>query len=49
VIIAHMPRTARPAQGVYRFHLVNLGNGRRTVFHKDGDHAAFETFSRQAR
>jgi putative transposase len=44
-----MPRTARATQGGFCFYLLNRGNGRRTVFHKDGDDAAFEIFSHQAR
>ena len=36
-----MPRTARAAQGGYCYHVLNRGNARRTVFHKDGDFDAF--------
>jgi len=36
-----MPRGARAAQGGYCYHVLNRGNGRRTVFHKKGDYAAF--------
>ena len=36
-----MPRTARASQGGDCYHGVNRGNGRRTVFHKDGDFHAF--------
>src|SRR5439155_13009534 len=43
-----MPRTARASQGGYCYHVLNRGNGRRTVFHKDGDFAAFVTLLRQA-
>jgi putative transposase len=38
---ASMPRTARASQGGYCYHALNRGNGRRTVFHKDGDFKAF--------
>jgi putative transposase len=36
-----MPRGARDARGGYCYHVLNRGNGRRTVFRKDGDFAAF--------
>ncbi len=36
-----MPRTARASQGGYCYHVLNRGNARRRVFHKDGDYAAF--------
>lgn len=36
-----MPRTARASQGGFCYHVLNRGNGRRTVFHKQGDYAAF--------
>ena len=36
-----MPRAARDALGGYCYHVLNRGNGRRTVFRKDGDFAAF--------
>lgn len=36
-----MPRTARASQGGYCYHVLNRGNARRTVFHKDGDYSAF--------
>jgi putative transposase len=36
-----MPRTARAAVGGLYYHVLNRGNGRRAVFHKDGDFAAF--------
>lgn len=36
-----MPRTARASQGGYCYHVLNRGNGRATVFHKDGDYQAF--------
>ena len=37
-----MPRTARQAPGGMVFHVLNRGVGRRTLFHKDEDFAAFE-------
>jgi putative transposase len=36
-----MPRTARASQGGYCYHVINRGNGRAEVFHKDGDYDAF--------
>ena len=36
-----MPRTARASQGGYCYHVINRGNGRATVFHKDADYASF--------
>jgi putative transposase len=36
-----MPRGARDALGGYCYHVINRGNGRRTVFHKEADFAAF--------
>jgi len=36
-----MPRAARDSLGGYCYHVLNRGNGRRTVFHKEGDYAAF--------
>jgi len=43
-----MPRTARACQGGFCYHVLNRGNARRTVFHKDGDFAAFVKLLRQA-
>jgi putative transposase len=43
-----MPRTARASQGGYCYQVLNRGNGRRTVFHKDGDYAAFLKLLTQA-
>ena len=37
-----MPRTARKTPGGVIFHAINRGVGRRTIFEKDGDYAAFE-------
>ena len=36
-----MPRTARAASGGVCYHVLNRGNGRAEVFHKDEDYAAF--------
>ena len=36
-----MPRTARASVGGLCYHVLNRGNGRTDVFHKDGDFAAF--------
>src|SRR6056297_3402699 len=36
-----MPRTARASAGNVCYHVLNRGNGRQTVFHKDEDYAAF--------
>ncbi|SRR5579871_4149605 len=43
-----MPRNPRASQGGYCYHVLNRGNGRRTVFHKDGDFAAFVKRLRRA-
>lgn len=36
-----MPRTARASVGGICYHVINRGNGRRQVFHQDGDYEAF--------
>jgi putative transposase len=36
-----MPRHPRAAQAGYCYHVLNRGNGRRTIFHKPGDFEAF--------
>ena len=36
-----MARTARASKGNYVYHVLNRGNGRADVFHKDEDFAAF--------
>jgi carbamoyl-phosphate synthase small subunit len=43
-----MPRTARASAGGVCYHVLNRGNGRRTVFHKDGDFATFVRLLREA-
>ena len=37
-----MGRPLRASLGGYVYHVLNRGNGRRTVFFKDGDYLAFE-------
>jgi putative transposase len=37
-----MPRTARAAEAGLIYHVINRGNGRMRLFHKDGDFASFE-------
>jgi putative transposase len=36
-----MPRTARASLGNWCYHVLNRGNARAEVFHKDADYAAF--------
>ena len=36
-----MPRVGRAARGGVVYHVLNRGNGRTELFHKDGDYAAF--------
>ena len=36
-----MPRAARASLGGTCYHVINRGNGRRQVFHKDADYQAF--------
>jgi putative transposase len=43
-----MPRDPRASLGGYCYHVLKRGNGRRTVFHKHGDYAAFIKLLRQA-
>jgi putative transposase len=43
-----MPRTARASVGGICYHVLNRGNGRAEVFHKDEDYAAFLKLLRQA-
>lgn len=35
-----MPRIARALADNCHYHLINVGNGRHEVFHKDGDYRA---------
>ena len=43
-----MLRAARDALGGYCYHVLNRGNARRTVFHKEADFAAFGKLLREA-
>ncbi len=43
-----MPRTARASVGGYAYHVLNRGNARAEVFHKDNDYHAFLKLTRQA-
>ncbi|HUG92922.1 MAG TPA: transposase [Planctomycetaceae bacterium] len=43
-----MPRTARASVGGICYHVLNRGNARAEVFHKDGDYRAFLTLIRDA-
>jgi len=43
-----MPRRPRHAAGQIVYHVLNRGNLRATLFHKDGDYAAFDKILRQA-
>src|SRR2546421_1056738 len=43
-----MSRRLRCALGGYVYHALNRGAGRATLFHKDGDYAAFETVLAEA-
>ena len=36
-----MPRTARTSRANYCYHVLNRGNGRARVFHKQGNYEAF--------
>ena len=37
-----MPRTARAIEAGMIYHVLNRGNGRMRLFHKDGDFHAFD-------
>jgi putative transposase len=43
-----MPRRGRSAPGGRAYHVLNRGNGRRTLFRKEADYAAFERILEQA-
>jgi putative transposase len=43
-----MPRTGRAFVGGVCYHVINRGNGRATVFHKDGDYHASVKLLREA-
>jgi len=42
-----MPRTARASQGGFLYHVLNRGNGRNDVFHKEEDFLAFVNLMRE--
>ncbi len=48
VIMEGMPRTARASVGNAIYHVLNRGNARNEVFHKDGDYGAFLKLLTQA-
>ena len=48
-MLGDMPRTARATVGGLVYHVLNLGNARLPVFHKDADYDAFVTLLAQAR
>ena len=43
-----MPRTARASVGNVCYHVLNRGNARNEVFHKDGDYGSFLKLLNQA-
>jgi len=43
-----MPRTSRASRGGVVYHVLNRGNGRSDVIHKDDDFAAFVDLMREA-
>jgi len=43
-----MPRTSRASRGGFVDHVLNRGNGRSDVCHKDDDFAAFVNLMREA-
>jgi putative transposase len=43
-----MARRPRISLGGYCYHVLNRGNGRNEVFHKDGDYAAFTKLMKEA-
>src|SRR5262245_36763405 len=47
-MIWSMPRNPRCPRGGYCYHVLNRGNGRRPIFHKDGHFAAFVKLLREA-
>jgi putative transposase len=44
-----MPRVARGLAGDHIYHVLNRGNGRQEVFHKNGDYAAFIDLMKEAK
>ena len=47
-MLCPMPRRARQAIGGLVYHVLNRGNLRTAIFHKDGDYEAFERILQQA-
>ena len=43
-----MPRPTRASAGNVCYHVLNRGNARGTVFHKDGDYLAFLKLLKEA-
>ncbi|GFO57173.1 hypothetical protein GMSM_41800 [Geomonas sp. Red276] len=43
-----MPRIARGVSDGFVFHILNRGNGRQEVFHKDGDYHSVLTLIKEA-
>jgi putative transposase len=43
-----MPRTARASAGGVVYHVINRGNARNEVFHKEEDYVAFQKLLRDA-
>lgn len=41
-IMARMPRSPHTSQAGYCYYVLNRGNGRRTIFHKGRDFAAWQ-------
>ena len=48
VLCPEMPRTSRVSRGGIVYYVLNRGNGRSDVFHKDDDFAAFVNLLREA-
>ncbi len=44
-----MPRQARSVAGGYIYHVLNRGNGKQTVFHKEKDYSAFLELMKKAK
>jgi putative transposase len=47
-MLSPMGRPLRTSLGGYVYNVLNRGNGRATVFHKDGDYEAFERILAEA-
>ena len=44
-----MPRIERGLADSYIYHVINRGNGKQTVFHKDEDYGAFVNLMGEAK